>query len=287
MSDIQSDINEFKRTIRAVRDHGKQDVAGKFAIGDALLADIPQEWRQSDGVNAFVKFERIAIILQDRGYEYSAGSLQCFRDTAAAYPRDERERILGKFPHVCWSVLEQLRAHTELWDELIAVIDGADFEELVHVPASVVASVRKRRTVRVCDVREILTQRGRAMQREQEGLRAVAETDAAKFGNVLDRILDSVKHTIQPAPAKSYDLDQFNEMVYGVVPASTEGIVHEFSQVQDHIARVSGSINAQRLAQLPADEAEQIIDVLDMCRRMLDNLLALVMGNDPAHPYER
>jgi hypothetical protein len=287
MSDIQSDINEFKRTIRAVRDHGKQDVTGKFAIGDALLVDVPQEWRQSDGVNAFVKFERIAIILQDRGYEYSAGSLQCFRDTAAAYPRDERERILGKFPHVCWSVLEQLRAHVELWDELIAVLDGADVEELVHVPASVVASVRKRRTVRVCDVRELMAQRGRAMQREEEGIRAVGETTAAKFDSVLDQILDSVKHTIQPAPAKSYDLEQFNEMVYGAVPASTEGIVHEFSQVQDHIARVSGSVDAVRLSQLPSDEAEQIIDVLDMCRRMLDNLLALVMGNDPAHPYER
>jgi hypothetical protein len=287
MSDVQSDINEFKRTIRAVREHGKQDVTSKFAIGDALLADIPQEWRQSDGVNAFVKFERIAIILQDRGYEYSAGSLQCFRDTAAAYPRDERERILGKFPHVCWSVLEQLRAHTELWDELVAVLDGADFEELVHVPASVVASVRKRRTVRVCDVRELLAQRGRAMTREQDGIRAVGETTAAKFDDVLGRILDSVKHTIQPAPAKSYDVHDFEVMQHGFVPASTEGVVHEFSQVQDHIARVSGSIDAQRLAQLPPDEAEQIIDVLDMCRRMLDNLLALVMGNDPAHPYER
>lgn len=277
MSDVESDVLMFKRTLQTVTQFERRNVEGRFAIGDALLLDVPPG-QQDDGVNATVKFERLAIILQDRGYEYSAMTLLCYRDTAVAYPRDLRELILEKFPRVTWSVLEQCRAHVDLWDEFIAVVDDADREESPSLPDATWASIRKRRTVRVHDVRETLTQLKLRSAREAEGVRQVMSTLAEKFGP-LESIMDSIKHiSREPLPSRA------ERQSY--VPASFEGLVYEFSQVQDRIASAMQVLDLDVLRSLPAQDREQLDAIIDMCRDLLETCLSIITEAEVSHVDE-
>lgn len=277
MNEVESDVLLFKRTLGAVTQFELKNVEGRFAIGDALLLDVPPG-PQDDGVNALVKFERLAIILQDRGYEYSAMTLLCYRDTAAAYPRDLRAGILEKFPRITWSVLEQCRAHIDLWDEFIAVVEDADREESPSLPDAVWASIRKRRTVRVHDVRETLTQLKMRSAQEAAGVRQVMSTLAEKFGP-LENIMESIKHIAREPINEPRERATY-------VPASFEGLVYEFSQVQDRIASAMQALDLDVLRSLPAQDREQLDVIIDMCRDLLETCLSIITEAEVGHVHE-
>jgi hypothetical protein len=152
MSDepVDSAAVHFALTREAVAQYEEGKIDGKFAIGDALLVEvgIPGTRAQETGI----KLKRCSEYLHDLGYSFEVKTLDAIRRVSNAYPKDERGDLLHSMRRPTWAALEVAARDPSILDDMIAVMDGE--QPSLRLPDMVIWSLRKRKMIRVTDLRE-------------------------------------------------------------------------------------------------------------------------------------
>lgn len=147
---LDSNATNFAKTREAVAQHEEGKIDTKFAIGDALLVEIGVPGTRAAETQS--KLKRCSEYLQDLGYSYEVKTLDAIRRVAHAYPADERGDLLHSMRRPTWATLEVAAKDPSILDDMVAVMEGG--KPSLRLPDMVIISLRKRKLIRVQDVRD-------------------------------------------------------------------------------------------------------------------------------------
>jgi hypothetical protein len=179
------------------------------------------------------------------------------------------------------------RDDVTLLDDFIRVLEG---EDVLRIPMQVRLSVRKRRTIRVCDVRD--TKRG-----AERAIRVAQETNtvAEDFVSLVERTVQEYKtRAAEPeskprmrdheaslaapereaAASKTYDIKNFRMMTGETrMPMSTEGLIDLLQKAEANIREFMSEFTAS--AHLHAHD--QLAEALDDVRAAVEDAMHLMV----------
>lgn len=261
-SAVESTAVEFRNVRKAVRAFERASLAGKFAIGDALILDIGEPHAGKYGT-VQAQFEKVAIDLQTIGYDgYAVHNLRDMRETAHAFKPDHRLEILEVFPHLTFSIFHLTTSDPTILDDLVMMMETGDRPP--RIPEVVMVNVKKRKTIRATDIAQIKA----SLKRLEAAARDAAQLPPPRVDREAKPRMPSMK---------TYTMDEVRRLLppSAAIKSTNEDVIVVKEEDDDGVTfNIDAEIDEDREERVPAS-IEQLVDLL---RRAEQALIAFSTG---------